>query len=63
MSKPYSEPPCPHAMLRPGNAWADCLCDEVDPSDVPCAVCEVHAYTREECSRCKQAKQRKERVR
>lgn len=27
--------------LEPGNAWAECLCDEIDPSDRPCVTCEV----------------------
>lgn len=27
--------------LQPGKVWAPCLCDEVDPSDRPCIVCEV----------------------
>lgn len=26
--------------LQPGKVWADCLCDEIDPSDKPCLVCE-----------------------
>ena len=25
--------------LKPGREWADCLCDEIDPSDKPCMVC------------------------
>lgn len=27
--------------LQPGNIWADCCCDEIDPSDRPCVVCEA----------------------
>ncbi len=27
--------------LAPGARWADCLCAEIDPSDVPCVVCEA----------------------
>jgi protein gp37 len=26
-------------QLLPGNTWADCLCDEIDPSDRPCPPC------------------------
>ncbi len=26
--------------LDDGNEWRDCLCDEIDPSDRPCMVCE-----------------------
>jgi len=26
--------------LKPGNQWRDCLCDEIDPSDRPCLVCD-----------------------
>lgn len=26
------------------NDEAECLCDEIDPSDRPCLVCEAHAY-------------------
>lgn len=29
------------AVLRPGYRWADCLCEEIDPSDKPCIVCET----------------------
>lgn len=27
--------------LEEGNEWRDCLCDEIDPSDRPCMVCET----------------------
>ena len=26
---------------NPGYVWADCLCAEIDPADVPCVVCAV----------------------
>ena len=26
--------------LKPGNQWRECLCDEIDPSDRPCLVCD-----------------------
>lgn len=25
----------------PGYVWDECLCDDIDPSDVPCIVCEA----------------------
>ena len=27
------------SKLLPGNVWADCLCDDIDPSDRPCFPC------------------------
>lgn len=27
--------------LQPGNRWAECLCDEIDPADRPCITCEA----------------------
>lgn len=29
------------ASLKPDHVWADCLCDEIDPSDGPCLVCDT----------------------
>lgn len=29
-----------HFGLLPGNRWAACLCDEIDPADRPCLTCE-----------------------
>lgn len=31
----------PYFGLQPGNRWADCLCDEIDPADQPCLTCEA----------------------
>lgn len=31
----------PYFGLQPGNRWADCLCDEIDPVDRPCLTCEA----------------------
>lgn len=27
--------------LQPGHVWQDCVCEEIDPSDRPCIVCEA----------------------
>lgn len=38
----------PHFGLHPGNTWAECLCAEIHPSDVPCIVCDGKAAMRDD---------------
>lgn len=41
-----------HTCLAPGHTWAECLCGEIDPADVPCIVCECRAQLEAECPAC-----------
>lgn len=41
-----------HTCLKPGHAWAECLCAEIDPADVPCIVCEGREYLESRCPAC-----------
>ena len=55
VSKKFKMKTNKHTCLSPGKVWAECLCKEVDPSDVPCIVCEGRDYLESRCLSCREA--------
>lgn len=42
--------------LQPGHVWAECVCSEIHPSDLPCIVCEARYGTIEAKRRCRKSR-------